>query len=464
VALWPEISIQSTGESDVKTAGEQIRSPGAKREEPEEHSPREAIAARYHEVRAFTEELCRPLEIEDYVIQSMPDASPAKWHLAHTSWFFETFVLHRGLPGQQLSKPMYSYLFNSYYNAVGPMHCRPRRGMISRPTVKETYQYRRQVDEAMLKFIEGAPGELWEELEPVVVLGLHHEQQHQELLLTDIKHMLAQNPLFPKYAANAVEEPRRTTPRPATSDVTPLRWVECREGTYWIGHSKDGFCFDNELPRHRVLLEPFQLASRLVTNGEYLAFIEDGGYYRAELWLSLGWFTVNDQKWKAPLYWENRDGEWHEFTLGGLRPINPDEPVCHVSYFEADAYARWAGARLLREAEREVASADVPIEGNFVESKRFHPAPVGGTPGTRLTQMFGDLWEWTLSAYSPYPGYRQPKGAIGEYNGKFMCNQYVLRGGSCATPQSHIRRTYRNFFAPDKRWQFMGIRLGADGL
>jgi ergothioneine biosynthesis protein EgtB len=418
-------------------------------------------------VRAFSQDLCRPLQTEDYVIQSMPDASPAKWHLAHTSWFFETFILQTGLPGYRPSESLNSYLFNSYYNAVGPMHCRARRGMISRPTVEETHQYRQEIDAAMMDFFERVPEDRWRELAFIVALGLNHEQQHQELFLTDIKHMLSQNPLCPVYSApENVEGSERRSERPATFQVPgnghapmPLRWVSFPEGIYSIGHEGEDFAFDNEGPRHRVFLDNFQLASRLVTNGEYLAFVEDGGYERPEFWLAAGWFTVNEQKWSAPLYWEKRDGEWFAFTLAGLRKINLSEPVCHVSYFEADAYAHWAGGRLPTEAEWEIASVNLPVIGNFVEEQHLHPIPLRQTGSGELAQMFGDVWEWTQSSYSPYPGYTTAKGAIGEYNGKFMCNQYVLRGGSCATSQTHIRRTYRNFFAPDKRWQFMGIRL-----
>jgi len=401
------------------------------------------------------------------VIQSMPDTSPAKWHLAHTSWFFETFILQTGLPGYRSSKSLNSYLFNSYYNAVGPMHCRARRGMISRPTVEETYQYRQQIDAAMEDFFERGPEDRWRKLASLVALGLNHEQQHQELFLTDIKHMLSQNPLCPVYSApQNVEESERRSERPAAFQVPdnghapmPLRWVSFPEGIYSIGHEGQDFAFDNEGPRHRVFLDTFQLASRLVTNGEYLAFVESGGYERPEFWLAGGWFTVNEQNWSAPLYWEKRDGEWFTFTLAGLRQIDLSEPVCHVSYFEADAYARWAGGRLPTEAEWEIASVNLPIIGNFVEEQHLHPIPSRQTGSRDLAQMFGDVWEWTQSSYSPYPGYAAAKDAIGEYNGKFMCNQYVLRGGSCATSQTHIRRTYRNFFAPDKRWQFMGIRL-----
>jgi len=326
--------------------------------------------------------------------------------------------------------------------------------MISRPTLEETFEYRRQIDAAMMEFFESTSEEQWNEFPGIIELGLNHEQQHQELFLTDIKHMLAQNPLYPIYASRNQSSPK---------EAAALKWVDFPEGVYWIGHEQDGqFTFDNEGPRHREFIESFALGSRLVTNGEYLNFMQDGGYERPEFWLSLGWFTVNEQKWKAPLYWEKQDSEWFAFTLHGLEKLNSSEPVCHVSYFEADAYARWAGARLPTEAEWELASEDLPIRGNFVEARHFAPKASGSAEG--LQQMFGDLWEWTRSSYSPYPRYQPPKGAIGEYNGKFMCNQYVLRGGSCATSETHMRRTYRNFFAPEKRWQFMGIRLAKDVL
>jgi ergothioneine biosynthesis protein EgtB len=419
---------------------------------------RQASAERYRKIRAFSETLCKPLHPEDCVIQSMPDASPAKWHLAHTSWFFETFVLRPGLANYQESAPHNSYLFNSYYNAVGPMHCRARRGMISRPTLEETYRYRQHVDAAMMNFFETIGEERWREFKPVVVLGLNHEQQHQELFLTDIKHMLAQNPLCPAYTPCPQAEP---------GSIAPLRWLSFAEGNYAIGHEGAAFCFDNEGPRHRTFLEEFQLASRLVTNAEYLDFMNDRGYERSEFWLSLGWMVANEQKWRAPLYWEQADGAWVNYTLSGMRKVDPAEPVCHISYFEADAFARWTGARLPTEEEWEAASASLSPVGNFVEAKHFHPVPLsaGGDGDEAVAaphQMFGDVWEWTRSSYAPYPRYEPAKGAIGEYNGKFMCNQYVLRGGSCATSQTHIRRTYRNFFAPDKRWQFMGIRLAKD--
>jgi ergothioneine biosynthesis protein EgtB len=444
----------------------------AKRNEAQEDASKERLVSRYREIRAFSEELSRPLQVEDYVIQSMPDASPAKWHLAHTSWFFESFILRPGLPGYRESDSLTSYLFNSYYNAVGPMHCRARRGMISRPTVEETFQYRHRIDEAMTDFFDRATEDRWQTLAPTMVLGLNHEQQHQELFLTDIKHLFSQNPLGPVSSAgrNVIDSHVQCNGEASPNDMDaqhapqPLNWVTFPEDIYWIGQDGSDFAFDNETPRHRHFLNGFYIASRLVTNAEYLEFIESGGYERPEFWLSLGWLTVNDQKWKAPLYWERRDDEWYAFTLGGLRKLDLSEPVCHVSYFEADAFARWAGARLPTEAEWEVASADFPVEGNFVEARQFHPVPLSSRSNRGLAQLFGDVWEWTQTPYSPYPGYRPAAGAIGEYNGKFMCNQYVLRGGSCATAQSHIRRTYRNFFAPDKRWQFMGIRLAKEAL
>lgn len=412
------------------------------------------LSDRYRRVRSFSEKLCETLVPEDYVIQSMPDVSPTKWHLAHTSWFFETFVLGPTVPGYRPFHPDFSYLFNSYYNAVGERHCRPRRGLVSRPTVEETYRYRAYVDQQMLELLEGADAGRLLELAPVVTLGLNHEQQHQELMLTDIKHVFTMNPLRPVYR-------ERISPS-AKAEAPPLQWVPFPESIYWIGHEGEGFSFDNEGPRHREFLPPFALASRLVTNGEYLAFIEDGGYERPEFWLSAGWSTLQEQGWKAPFYWERHDGRWMMMTLAGMRPVEASEPVCHVSYFEADAYAQWAGARLPTEAEWEVAATGVPLEGNFAESGSYHPLPAPVSTDGELAQMFGDVWEWTRSAYSPYPGYKPLPGALGEYNGKFMCNQYVLRGGSCATSGSHIRRTYRNFFPPDACWQFSGIRLAND--
>jgi len=408
----------------------------------------------YQKVRRFTEQLCEPLVTEDYVIQSMPDVSPTKWHLAHVSWFFETFLLGSAVPDYKSLHPQYAYLFNSYYNTIGERHCRPKRGLISRPTVEETYQYRRYVDEHVLDLLEKIDEKRLAELAPIITLGLHHEQQHQELIVTDVKHVLSCNPLYPTYKARV--------PTPVSS-VPPLEWVFFPEGIHWIGHEGDGFAYDNEGPRHRQFIQSFQLASRLATNGEYLEFMEDGGYENPLLWLSEGWNTVRAEEWKAPLYWEHRDGQWWVMTLNGLREVDKAEPVCHVSYFEADAYARWAEARLPTEAEWEVAARDVPVEGNFVDNGLFHPAPLNAfTIGGKLAQMYGDVWEWTQSSYSPYPNFKPGPGAIGEYNGKFMCNQYVLRGGSCATSLSHIRSTYRNFFPANAQWQFMGIRLARE--
>ena len=414
----------------------------------------QALLADYQTVRRFSEYLCAPLATEDYVIQSMPDVSPTKWHLAHTSWFFETFVLAPHRPGYNALDPTYTYLFNSYYNAVGPRHCRPKRGLISRPTVAETYQYRAYVDEHMLTLLTQADAQQLARLTPLITLGLHHEQQHQELMLTDLKHVFASNPLLPAYVERPADPP---------TSVAPLQWATFDEGLAWIGHDGAGFAFDNEGPRHRQFVPAFRLATRLITNGEYLVFMQDGGYRRPEFWLSAGWATVQEQGWAAPMYWEQRDARWHLMTLAGLREVNPAEPVCHVSYFEADAYARWAGTRLPTEAEWEVATTTIPLDGTFVESRRYHPAPLtDAAPDQSLSQMFGDVWQWTQSAYAPYPGFRPATGAVGEYNGKFMCNQYVLRGGSCATARAHIRRTYRNFFPADARWQFMGIRLAQD--
>jgi ergothioneine biosynthesis protein EgtB len=413
----------------------------------------EGIAARYREVRRFTERLCAPLEVEDYVIQSMPDASPAKWHLAHTSWFFETFVIKPALPGYKSPQPVYDYLFNSYYNAVGERHARAKRGLLSRPTVGEVYRYRAHVDGVMQELFDGRDAGALEAMAPVVTLGLHHEQQHQELILTDVKHALAENPLRPVY---------RERPSDAPRVATEAAWVAFPEGIAWVGHEGPGFAFDNEGPRHREFVAAFALASRLVTNAEYISFIEDGGYRRPQWWLSAGWSTAQAEGWEAPLYWDKRDGQWWSFTLAGRRPVNGAEPVCHVSYFEADAYARWAGARLPTEAQWETAAAGAPVSGNFADDGRFHPAPSDTARRETLAQMYGDVWEWTQSAYAPYPGYAADDGALGEYNGKFMCNQYVLRGGSCATSRSHIRPTYRNFFPPDARWQFSGIRLARD--
>jgi ergothioneine biosynthesis protein EgtB len=380
------------------------------------------------------------------MVQSCPEASPAKWHLAHTTWFFETFLLSEFLPAYRPFHPDFVWLFNSYYNSVSDQPLKKLRGSFSRPALSEILDYRRHVEEGMGRLIErGMP----EEAEERLVLGLHHEQQHQELLAYDIKNAFWANPLHPAYRSGELPESRASV----------MSWVGQEGGVVEIGHAGDGFSFDNELPRHRVLLEPFELGSRLVTCAEYLDFLRDGGYQRAELWLSEGWDTVNAQEWKAPLYWFQAGDEWRVFTLRGAKSLDVllATPVCHVSYFEADAFARWAGRRLPTEAEWEVAAAAVPVEGNLLESETLHPTGAGARDD--LQEMFGDVWEWTASAYLGYPGYRALPGALGEYNGKFMCNQMVLRGGSVVTPASHIRSTYRNFFSPATRWQFSGIRL-----
>jgi ergothioneine biosynthesis protein EgtB len=411
------------------------------------------LGVRYMAIRSRTESLCAPLAVEDYGVQSMPDASPTKWHLAHTSWFFETFILQR-IAGYRPFHPQYALLFNSYYNAVGEQYPRPRRGLLSRPTVEEIYRYRTHVDGEIAALLAGNGATGAKDLRAVLELGLQHEQQHQELILTDLKHLFWCNPLRPVYRpAGEAGRP----PLPAAG------WMRFPGGLCEIGHDGQGFAFDNETPRHRVFLEPFALASRLVTSGDFLAFIDDGGYQQPELWLADGWDTLQAQGWSAPLYWERHGAAWMVGTLSGLRALDPSEPVCHVSYYEADAFARWAGARLPLESEWEVAAAAVPIDGNFVERGRLHPAPLAqdARPGVPA-QLFGDVWEWTQSPYVPYPGYRPPAGALGEYNAKFMSSQMVLRGGSCASPRAHLRPTYRNFFPPAARWQFSGLRLARD--
>jgi ergothioneine biosynthesis protein EgtB len=412
----------------------------------------EWLSLRYQAIRQMSERLAEPLSPEDCQIQSMPDASPVKWHLAHTSWFFETFVLVPNVTGYQPFHPSFSFLFNSYYNAVGDRVARPIRGLMTRPTLAEVNAYRAAVDRAIQAYLQSTGEALPASVADVIELGLNHEQQHQELILTDIKYALALNPLHPAYVEGVATCPEVESP--------PLEWVGFPGGLQCVGHDGAGFAFDNEGPRHRVYLEGFRLGSRLVTSGEFRTFIDDGGYSRPELWLSDGWAVVRERRWEAPLYWEKRDQEWMVMTLGGLRPLTDGEPVAHVSFYEADAYARWAGARLPTEAEWEVAAIDQPLSGNLLEEGRFHPRPASAGPG--LTQCFGDLWEWTRSPYIPYPGSRPADGALGEYNAKFMCNQIVLRGGSCATPASHIRASYRNFFPPDARWQFSGIRLAND--
>jgi ergothioneine biosynthesis protein EgtB len=428
------------------------RSP-ATRSQPQESSHAEELLARFHQVRDFSTKLSAGLAPEDCVVQSMPDVSPTKWHLSHTTWFFETFILKKWLTGYQSEVPEYAYLFNSYYNAAGDMHRRDLRGLISRPTVAEAKRFRAAIDEKIDDLISNADGKLFAEIEPILTLGIHHEQQHQELLVTDIKHVFSQNPLHPIFSEVKIDKKK--------ADIAPVKFIDFDEAILEIGHDGRGFSYDNEGPRHRALVLPFSLANRPVTNGEYLKFIEDNGYGQSKFWLSLAWTTVSEQRWQAPLYWEKRDGKWWNFTLSGFRPVDEAEPVTHISYFEADAFANWSGARLPTEFEWERAAADLAMDGNFVESEAFHPQPASDQ-SKDLSQMFGDVWEWTRSSYSPYPGYRAEPGALGEYNGKFMCNQYVLRGGSCATSRTHIRRTYRNFFQPEKRWQFTGIRLARD--
>jgi ergothioneine biosynthesis protein EgtB len=412
----------------------------------------EGLAGRYREVRERTEWLCAPLSAEDQTAQSMPDASPAKWHRAHTTWFFETFVLRPCHAGYRPLDERYAYLFNSYYNAVGPQYFRPHRGLVTRPGVAAVGEYRAHVDRAMTDLLLGRAPLESDVPAAVVELGLNHEEQHQELILTDVKHLLAHNPTWPAY--------RDAAGAPTGAGVRPVDWHSTAEGICEIGHAGRGFAFDNEGPRHKVFLQGFDLARRPVTVGEYLDFIADGGYRRPELWLSDGWRVVQERGWDAPLYWIEDGGVRRAFTLSGLQPLDPAEPVCHVSYYEADAYARWAGARLPSEAEWEVVAADRPVAGTFLEGGRCHPVPVDAA--AEAAPLFGDVWVWTQSAYLPYPGYRPPSGAIGEYNAKFMSGQMVLRGGSCATPRGHIRATYRNFFPPDARWQFSGIRLARD--
>jgi ergothioneine biosynthesis protein EgtB len=417
-------------------------------------SPGARLLLRYREVRRFTERLCETLQPEDCVVQSMPDVSPTKWHLAHTTWFFETFILKAWMSDYRPLNPQYAFLFNSYYNAAGDMHRRDLRGLISRPTLAETFRFRRAIDEHIENLLADADDGLLAQIEPVFTIGLNHEQQHQELLVTDIKHVFAQNPLAPVYRERNEKIGRR--------EIAPAKFIDFKETILEIGHHGRGFSYDNEGPRHRALVPAFSLAHRPVTNGEYLEFMEAGAYKRPEFWLSLGWMTVNEQRWDAPFYWTKRDGEWWNFTLSGLRPVDPAEPVTHISHFEADAFANWAGARLPTEFEWERAAQGLPVEGNFVEGERFQPGVVDAQPNDNLTQMYGDVWQWTRSAYLPYPGYHAEPGALGEYNGKFMSNQMVLRGASCATSRTHARLTYRNFFQPEKRWQFTGMRLARD--
>ena len=412
---------------------------------------RDQLLRSYHDVRATTESLCEPLTPEDMVVQTMPDVSPAKWHLGHVTWFFETFVLTAYAASYETFDPRFRALFNSYYESVGGAHPRARRGYLSRPTLEEVLAYRRHVDGAVTALLEGASEEILERVAPIVEVGMHHEQQHQELLLMDVKHVLGTNPLRPAY---------KTSPAATHAPESPLRWHSYKGGRVEVGLSGDGFAYDNEGPRHTTLLAPFELATRLVTCADYLAFMRDGGYERHDLWLADGWELVQRERWRAPLYWEEADDGWRVMTLGGLRDVAPREPVCHVSYYEADACARWAGCRLPTEFEWERAAQGQALSGVSLESGSYHPRPLDRSPDDgQVAQLFGDVWEWTASPYTPYPGYEPFEGALGEYNGRFMVNQIVLRGGSCVTPRRHLRRTYRNFYYPHQRWMFSGFRL-----
>ena len=408
----------------------------------------DSLVAQYRGTRAATLAICEPLETEDFVVQSMPDASPVKWHLAHTTWFFEQFILKTRVRDYRPFQEGFEYLFNSYYQTVGPMHRRPERGLLTRPTVEDVLRYRGHVDTEMHTLLESRADDI--ALAQLVTLGINHEQQHQELILTDLKHLFSVNRLLPAYRARSAALAKVTG--------TPMRFIAHEGGIREIGATGESFCFDNETPRHRVLVEPYALSDRVVTNAEYTEFVRDGGYRRPEFWLSDGWTTVSQEGWSRPLYW-SASGD-AEFTLAGLQPLDAAQPVCHLSYYEADAYARWAGARLPTEAEWELAAGNLPVTGNLFEANLLHPA--AAPRGVGVTQMFGDVWEWTQSPYVAYPRYRPLSGALGEYNGKFMCNQLVLRGGSCVTPASHIRASYRNFFYPQARWQFMGVRLARD--
>ncbi len=410
------------------------------------------FVSRYQRVRARTEELASVLAAEDQVVQSMEDASPAKWHLAHTTWFFEEFILTKLAPAYRPFDPDYFFLFNSYYEGAGPRHARPRRGMLTRPGVTEVAAYRLHVTSAIAALVSEADEATWQAIAPLIELGLQHEQQHQELLLTDLLHAFSCNPLKPAY--------RPLRPAAVSSAPGAPDWIGFDGGIAEIGHAGEGLAFDNEGPRHETLLQPFRLTSRLVTNADWLAFMADGGYATPTLWLFDGWARVQTEGWEAPGYWQQHEGEWQTMTLAGLRPLEPAAPVCHVSFYEAEAFARWAGKRLPLEAEWEVAAAGRPVEGNLRDADHLRPLPAATAPG--LQQLFGDVWEWTQSPYAPYPGFRPAEGTVGEYNGKFMCNQLVLRGGSCVSSADHIRTTYRNFFYPHQRWQFTGLRLAEE--
>lgn len=415
---------------------------------PDLNVDRQQLSARFEHVRRQTERLCQPLLIDDYQVQSILQTSPPKWHIAHVSWLFEAFILLKYMPGYQVFDEDFDYIFNSYYYTHGSMQPRAERGMLSRPAVDVVYQYRAYVDEHMLRLIEQLDAEQWAEFSFFVILGLNHEQQHQELLLMDIKHNFFVNPLKPAY---------RTELKIPQGDTPAINWIEGEEGIQTIGNDADRFAYDNETPRHQVLLSAHRLADRFVTNLEYLSFIQDGAYSNPALWLADGWAWLQNEQIHHPLYWQKRDNEWMQFTLGGLRELNPHEPVCHISYYEAEAYAHWAGKRLATESELECKLAQQPLEGNFVEADFLQPCPAGARG-----QWYGDLWAWTKSAYSSYPGFTPLAGSIGEYNGKFMSGQMVLKGASCVTPDGHSRASYRNFFYPHERWAFTGIRLAED--
>lgn len=415
---------------------------------PDAQMTRTQLLASYQRIRRTSEHLCEPLQTDDYQVQSVIQTSPPKWHIAHVSWLFEAFILQHFDPAYRPFNDAYDFIFNSYYYTHGQMFARARRGVLSRPTVSEVYAYRQHVDQAVTRLIHSCDDARWPELAFYLVLGLNHEQQHQELLLMDIKHNFFCNPLWPAYRSDL----------PQTSGQSrPLNWVERAGGQYSIGHSGDGFAYDNETPRHPLLLQDHRLADRLVTNAEYLAFINDGGYRNPALWLSDGWALINREQWQQPLYWQQQDNDWQQFTLAGMRPLSPHEPVCHISFYEADAYARWAGKRLPLESELEVQLSLVARQGNFIDSGLLHPGPAGSGG-----QWFGDLWNWTASPYTAYPGFRPLAGSVGEYNGKFMSNQMVLKGGCCITPAEHTRASYRNFFYLDERWAFTGLRLAEE--
>ena len=419
---------------------------------------RDALRQLYDSVRALTLRLAAPLSAEDQCVQAMPEASPTKWHLAHTSWFFETMVLQPLAPGYRACDERNSFLFNSYYHALGPRQARPQRGMITRPGLREVLDYRAHVDRAMQRLFDACDDATWNSAAALIELGVHHEQQHQELILTDIKYTLSLNPYDAVYLTRDASADGGSV---AGSAATELQWIPYPGGEVGIGHSGHGFAYDNEGPRHLARLYPYALANRLVSCGEFLRFIEDGGYRRPEFWLADGWDTVVAQNWGAPLYWQDAGGgQWLVFTLNGWRALDPTEPVCHLSFFEAAAYAQWTGARLPTEFEWEAAVAGLPVAGAFLDPAALHPR--AAPAGSGLLQGYGDAWNWTRSSYDPYPGFRALSGALSEYNGKFMVGQLVLRGGSCASPPGHLRASYRNFFPPGARWQFSGIRLARD--